>query len=544
VSGFSLWTEPWIPVQPLEGKGTKVAEDKVTKVGLFQALAEAHTLRGILDPSPLVTVALHRLLLALVYRTQPLKNFADWQAIWKAGRFQTAALAAYGEAWAERFDLLHPTRPFYQVPFMPDEKVHPVAALLLEAASGNNPALFDHGRVEGAEAIPLDRAACYLLAHQWFAIGGGVSKPFNRMDAPLTKGLVVEVIGRSLFETLLLNAMPLEHWRDLAPAMADDRPFWEEASPPEPVKEGTLVRGPLHYLTWQSRQVHLVVDADRRVVTGCQIAQRYCLPKDGGRVDPGKSYYVDEKKDSGWLPRRLQKDRAAWRLTHVLLQPTEGAKAQPQVVSWLAALRRRERMGSIALPKAVSLSVSGLTTDPKLAAKVDLWRREEIGLPLAILESDDLIRQVDRLMATAGAVEAHLRRTAEALIWALAERPHQRAALEYLWTGKTGTTKMPPTVAPVARSLGVTLRYWAAMEAPFRQALWRLPEVEPATVQAEWREALKRNARTALSAALSALQASGAPWEPLSLVEDAFGRRLTWILEKGEEDADDDRDED
>lgn len=533
MSGYSLWSEPWIPVQPLEGG--------VAKVSLHRALTEAHTFRGILDPSPLVTVALHRLLLSLVYQTHPLKRFADWQAVWKAGRLNGAAVSAYGRQKTDRFDLLHPTRPFYQVPPMRDEKVHPVAALLLEAASGNNPALFDHGAVEGEEELPLDRAACYLLAHQLFAIGGGVSKPFNRMDAPLTKGIVVEAVGRSLFETLMLNAMTLDQWQRLAPATEADRPFWEEEMPAEPLKEGTTVQGPLHYLTWQSRQVHLVVDQQRQVVTGCQIAQRYCLPKDGSQVDPGKAYYQDAKKEAGWLPRRLQKDRAAWRLTHVLLQPTEKAQAQPQVVAWLAALRRHERMGSIQLPSAVSLTVSGLTTDPKLAAKIDLWRREEIGLPLAIVEEPQLVAEVTRLMTAAAKVEAHLRRTGEALVWALAERQHQGIAVQYLWTGKTGNTKMPPTVGPVARSLGITLRYWAAMEGPFRESLWRLPESETAPVAAFWHEALQRNARAAVKVALQGLKAGGAPWEPLSVIEDAFDRRLTWVLENGEEEA---RDED
>ena len=538
MSSFSLWTQPWIPVQTQEGTETKVS--------LERALIEAHSLRSIADPSPLVTVAVHRLLLALVYRTHPLTRFADWKALWEAGRFNAAAVAGYGAGRAEQFDLLHPVRPFYQVPYVPGEKVHPVAALVLEAASGNNPALFDHGRVEGEHALPLDRAACYVLAHQLFAIGGGVSKPFNRMDAPLTKGFVVEATGQSLFETLALNAMTEDHWRHLAPKIGDDRPFWEESEPEEPDKEGTVVHGPLHYLTWQSRQIHLVVDAERQAVIGCQIAQRYCLPKDGSTVDPGKSYYRDDKKQAGWIPRRLQKDRAAWRFTHVFLEPaTENAQTRLQLVSWLATLRQRaDRMGSITLPKAVTLCVSGLTTDPKLAAKIDLWRREEIGLPLALLEDRALVQQLTDLMGDAGRVELHLRRTAEALVWTLAERNHQSAALHYLWTGKSGGTKMPPGVAPVARSLGMTLRYWAAMEAPFRTALWALPEAEKGAVTAEWHGTLNRNARAAVRAALSALQGSGAPWEPLSVIEDAFARKLHWILENREGESNDNSDED
>lgn len=534
MTGFCLWSEPWIPVETCDGAAVKVS--------LSQALSDAHSLRGILDPSPLITVALHRLLLALLYRTHPLDNFGDWQRLWREGSFDATPIAAYGKRMAERFDLLHRTRPFYQVPALPEEKVHPVAALLLEASSGHNPALFDHGLVEGSQELPLDRAACYLLAHQLFAIGGGVSKPFNRMDAPLTKGIVVEVMGRTLFETLMFNAIPFQQWEQLAPPTSDDAPFWEEDSPPEPVKEGTSVRGPLHYLTWQSRRVHLVVDRERQMVTGCQIAQRYCLPKDGSQVDPGKAYLRDKEK--GWRPRKLQKDRAAWRLTHVLLQPTEEDHAQPAVVSWLSALRQRQRMGQVELPATVSLAVSGLTTDPSgKAAKIDLWRREEIGLPLAILEEPSLVREINRMMTMAARIESHLRRTGEALVWAMAERQHQREALHYLWTGKADA-KMPPSVPPVAQSLGLILRYWAAMEGPFRAALWHLPEEDITGVRASWHRALKRNAWAAMGNILEGLRAGGAPWEPLSLVEDAFGRRLTRLLRDEEEVGDGDSHED
>ena len=190
---YSLLTEAWIPLQKLDGRSEKA--------GLIRALKEAHTLLGVSDPSPLVTVAVHRLLLAMIYCIHhPIRNANDWERIWNKGCFDKGAIDAYVQRVADRFDLLDGNRPFYQVPYMEGEKVHPCAALLIEASSGNNPALFDHGRVEGEAALPLDRAACYLLAHQWFAIGGGVSKPFNRMDAPIAKGFVVENIGRNLFE--------------------------------------------------------------------------------------------------------------------------------------------------------------------------------------------------------------------------------------------------------------------------------------------------------------------------------------------------------
>lgn len=515
------------------------------KVSLSDALTQAHTLLGVSDPSPLITVALHRLLLALILRTHRVQNTGDWERLWKVGRFDADAVEEYGDGREGQFDLLHPTHPFYQVPFMPSEKVHPVAALALEAASGNNPALFDHGRVEADTVLPLDRAACYLVAHQAFAVGGGVSRPFNRMDAPLTKGFVVEVVGRNLFESLALNVMTRQYWERVTPGIGDDRPFWEEDDPPAPIKEGTIVRGPLHYLTWQSRQIHLVVDENQRMVTGCQIAQRYCLPKDGRPVDPGKCYFKSkDKKETGWQARRLQRDRAAWRLTHVLLQSAVGDKDTTAVLSWLAALRNRERhLGTIQLPKTVSLAVTGLTTDPKLAAKIELWRREEVGLPLAILDDPALVERVWTLMEDAGWVESLLRRSTEALLFALTERPHLRAAVHYLFLGRQAKVEIPSDVKNVARGEGVLMRYWAAMEGTFRKALFQLPERAFEEVRSEWHSQLRQHAKTAFAATLSARRGAGAPWEVLSVIEDAFSRRLARIPTDGEEETEDDSDD-
>lgn len=532
---FSLWTEPWIPVQTLEGTSKNVS--------LRDALSDAHSLRAVADPSPLITVAIHRLLIALVHLTHNLESLNDWVSRWQTGQFDGNAIEAYGSLWAERFDLLHPVRPFYQVPYLSDEKVHPVAALAIEAASGNNPALFDHGKIEGSDVLPLDRAACYLLAYQAFAVGGGVSKPFNRMDAPLTKGLVVEITGRTLFETLMLNAMVREYWDGIAPVVAEDKPFWEEDSPPEPDRNGTPVHGPLHYLTWQSRQIHLVVDHDQRVVTGCQIRQRYCLPKDGSRIDPGKCYFHDEKK--GWQPRRLQKDRAAWRLTHVLLMSVTGTGDSLTLLTWLSNLRyRQKQLSMLDLPREVSFAVSGLTTDPKLAAKIDLWRREEIGLPLAILDNPKLIEHIDDLMKQAVWVERLLRRSTEALVWALSDRQKLRNAVTYLHTGKVGADKLPPAVTSLAGGLGVTVAYWAAMERPFRNALFRLPEDGADAVGTEWLSFLRHNARAALLAGMTSLQSGGASWEVLSTIRDSFERRISNIPASGKEvsNGDDDND--
>src|SRR5690554_6473532 len=91
---YSLLTCPWIPVQTIEGRNRSV--------GLYEALNQAHTLRGIEDSSPLVTVSLHRLLLALVHCTHgPIPNADAWDRLWRAGHFDEQAVARYIEKLAD-----------------------------------------------------------------------------------------------------------------------------------------------------------------------------------------------------------------------------------------------------------------------------------------------------------------------------------------------------------------------------------------------------------------------------------------------------------
>jgi CRISPR system Cascade subunit CasA len=496
-------------------------------LSLRDALVHAHEVREVYDPSPLVTVAVGRLLQAVLYRVFRPETEADWARLWRAGRFDEGRLDGYGGVWADRFDLLHPTHPFDQVPRIDEEKVHPVTALIMEAASGNNPTLFDHGLAEGGNGLPLSRAACHLVTHQLFALGGGVSKPFNRMDGPLTKGLVVEAkSAENLFETLLLNLVPLRLWHPLVPQTNEDRPFWEVDDPPEPVREGTLILGPLHYLTWQSRQIHLVVDSDSGLVTGCQIRQRYCLPKDGAQIDPGKAYR--KSKDEGWLPFKLDKERAAWRSTHALLQQTEEDQARPYLMDWLATARATERT----VPRVVLLTVSGLTTDPMKAAKIELWRREQLPLPLAFLERPELVRDLEHLLTGARWAEILLKRTATALVWAIGERKHLDDAVGYIFTEKVaGGGKVPPNFAALAGSLGLATRFWPALEAPFRQAMRDLPDVaEFGPVAEGWQKAVEQAASQAFAAVRDGLLYSEAPFEVLTRIDHAFHVRLSGIF--------------
>ena len=114
----------WGPVEQIQCRtlsgGTRVKcsdrDGKVDELGLYGTLVRAHELRGIDDASPLVTVAPHRLLLAILYRTFGIESGEDWKQLWSAGYFDPARVDAYlreKHTNHERFELFDPERPFY-----------------------------------------------------------------------------------------------------------------------------------------------------------------------------------------------------------------------------------------------------------------------------------------------------------------------------------------------------------------------------------------------------------------------------------------------
>lgn len=473
---YDLRTEPFVPV--VWDNGTP------GDVGLHETLTSAHRIRAIAHPSPLVTFSLHRLLIAILYRAVGPWSPSDWAGLWRRGAWDRAALDGYLDRWSDRFDLFHPTRPFYQVPDLPNAVVHPVQHLMFEAASGNNASLFDHHMDDVAEELPAAEAARHLVAYQAYAIGFGKSDPFYFSDGPLTRGLTVLVEGATLFQTLLLNMRPS------APE-ADDGAPWEDvpARPLDP--DGTPVRGTVDYLTWQSRRIRLVPASDSHErVLQCQILQGYKLPKTGLAMDPAKAYRVRERV--GLQPVGLSADRVVWRDGDVLFARIGTEHKAPLVFAWLADARDRL---DIDLAQRQRFSVFGLATDPGKAASVLLWRHEGLPLPLNVLEND---AAYGALVSALGAAEDGARALSAAL-W--------RACGLIIAPGsddEDGRRARPEDVRPLVEHTGAGRRYWAMLNEPFRAWLVDLPTDGEATLAA-WAERVQRAAEAAYDGAMGGM---------------------------------------
>jgi len=388
MSSYNLIDEKWIPCIMPDGK----TED----FGLQEVLVRAHEIKELLDPSPLVTVSLHRLLLAILHRNFGPSSLSKWQELWTKGKWDEDILKYYFSTWRPHFYLFDEESPFYQCTEINGAEKHPVVHLVLEFASGNNATLFDHNSDDSFVPVPSAIAVRYVITTQSFAIGFGKSAPFYFSDSPLIRGFTAMVLGNSLFETLALNLMIYDNERPFSHS-GDDLPIWEQKDLTVPNKEGSPIRGYVDYLTWQSRRIHLFSE-EQISVRSCQIQQNLKLPNQMYH-DPFKNFRKDKEK--GLLPRNINPEKAVWRDSHVLLQTSDMNYKRPELFNWLARIDEARREGAIQAEPAYKIMITGLATDTGKAASVLLWRHERLPLPLQYLQDDNLIKSLKEALKLA-----------------------------------------------------------------------------------------------------------------------------------------------
>jgi CRISPR system Cascade subunit CasA len=429
--------------------------------GLRDVLLKAHQLAEVRDGSPLVTVALHRLLLTILHRCyRGPKNSAERVSIRKAGRFDADHLTGYFRKWGDRFDLFQQSYPFFQRTGFTTKDPSGINRLAQELSRGNNAALFDHTTDDPPPAFTPAQAARLVVTEQTFAVGGGKSDTGNTTHAPLVSGAVVLVHGVTLFETLWLNLTRYDGDQHPVPSDEDDAPVWERP-PAEPHKEPPGPRGYLDYLTWQSRtlRVHPEEQGGQVVVRRVSYAQGRRLETPPGFYDPMVAY--SRSKEEGDRAVRLSENRDLWRDSATLFQFAETDQFKgPTTLHTLASAELME-----VLPRSAShrLSVFGLCTDK---AKVNFWRHETLPLPLAYLDRPELVEALRRALALAESVAKDALRPAA---WATAAN----------WlTANPETRPDTDRVRSVVESFAPERLYWSRLERPFRELLVALAAEE------------------------------------------------------------------
>ncbi|GHJ28823.1 type I-E CRISPR-associated protein Cse1/CasA [Streptomyces hygroscopicus subsp. sporocinereus] len=352
---FDLTSQPWIPVLYRDGR-----QDELS---LREVFAQASDVARIVGDVPTQEFALLRLLLAVAHDALDGPRDADQWADWWEDEDCFAPVPSYLDAHRERFDLLHPVAPFFQVAGLRTsrDEVFSLNRIVADVPNGEP---FFTARMPSVERLGFAEAARWVVhAHAYDTsgiktgvVGDGRAK--NGKVYPLGVGWAgnlggVFAEGDTLRETLLLNMVARHTNRHRSDP--DDRPAWRR----EPCGPGAAPdrrpRGVRDLYTWQGRRLRLHFDSDG--VYGVVLSYGDPLPlhnlHEREPMTVWRRSATQEKKlgePQVYMPKGHNPERAVWRGLSSLLaeRPTasQTTEAAPElgaaVLEWIAQLATAE----------------------------------------------------------------------------------------------------------------------------------------------------------------------------------------------------------
>lgn len=359
-SGFNLCDKPWIPVLLTSGDTQEVSLIDLFKQGY--SIRKIHSDDATVDTAILgtVIVILARAILTTreEYKALYNKNSAWILKMRTDNAEQLRFVTDYLEKHKDRFDLLHPERPFMQVADLHTAKgdTQPVSRLVLDSRSE----YFSVRAEETLTSLSFAEAARYLIALQAYDYSGiksgavGDPRVKGGKGYPLgvgwygTTGKVI-VHGKNLIETLLYSldyeqlTSTTREAGELYPSAIADKPVWERVDPDTAAPRGFQGGDPDKYkdepkpasgmceiLTWQSRRVRLFREGDRitsvLVANGDKWFDRnvYADPLTGYRYSKNQS----SKTHKVWMPQAHSAERTLWRGADALLICSKSEKEE------------------------------------------------------------------------------------------------------------------------------------------------------------------------------------------------------------------------
>jgi len=431
---FNLIQKPWIPV---------VTPDfRVKEVSLVELFETWEMLREIQADNPPTTLAIYRLLLAIIHRAyQGPRDEDHWEEILEDNG---TAVIAYLKEHCDRFDLLHPKHPFMQDPALPLDKAVPVYAIHTMSTSQ----VFSHEHEWSGYSITLPQAARLLVRLQGVDITslrafyvGQSSGNRSAVNTPTINAANVIVRGGSLKQTLMFNLMQYNPSSEIPSAVeGDDLPSWETSYAGKPQK--TVPQGYISYLTFPWRRLRLFVEDGG--VSQLAITMGNSLPD---KVSPqqwecGVAYREDK-------PVRLSLSKQLWRDADSFILTAEKIH-RPRIVDWLAVLKSEDLVEDV-----VTLQVTGLSADK---AKPLGWSWEQFSAPSTYITEPDLAVALKTAIAIAKSHQQVFGSFKGSPYFALAEE---------LKNGDPGS---------LAHALDGESRYWVELDRRFPELLNALPQ--------------------------------------------------------------------
>lgn len=448
MSAFNLIDEAWIPVRKLDGERVEL--------GIQDTLLQATDIAVIEDASPLVVAALHRFLLAVLYRALEGPTDIDQAKSWFKSGWPEERIRGYLEQWRERFWLFDDTHPFFQIPDFEPKTWRAWTVLAAEHNADNAKVLFDHVDVTRPDAVSAAATARWLLAAQTFSVSAGKSELSHTSTAPSATAAMVLPLGRNLTETLSFCLVPQN--RAVCPG---DQPLWER----EPESRARLKAGAKRSIagyadryTWRSRSIRLRRDESGGVRMLAFASGVENASKDS--PDPMLGYRIDDK--IGKLPIQFR-ERGLWRDFDSLLPDHAGLA--PEVIAHATMLTRSDQMR---FPRSVM--VLGQSNSK---AKIDFWRMERFVLPERQISDINVRAEIRQLLTDAerseSALDVALRDWAKSMI-AKGGRDLQPDK----WSnGKWIPGDVSKAIGKISLDMppSPALIYWSTLEAAFHEVL-------------------------------------------------------------------------
>lgn len=350
---FNLLHEQWIKVMTLEGK--------IEEVSVLELFERSHNLKGLAGEMPTQDIAVLRFLLAILHavvarydingnfipldsenpEATPALVLKRWQSYWENGSLDLAIVKDYLLDFEDRFFLLHPEHPFYQVPEMKKATEYVASKLNGELSeSTNKPRLFPQRTGDGKMSMSYGEAARWLPCT--IAFDDTSAKPTVKgLGSPGAGWLgqigIIYAVGNSLFETLLYNLVLLPDGEDRL--WDAEMPVWEKPCKTDERTPILLPNNPSELLTIQSRRLNLKSEGNK--IVGFKLLGGDYFPRENAFSEQMTLWRNDVKRASDtplFVPKRHRAERFLWRDFSSLIVQSEN-QMRPGVVNWLRRLK-------------------------------------------------------------------------------------------------------------------------------------------------------------------------------------------------------------
>lgn len=444
---FNLIEEKWLPCVMLD--------NSLENLSLKDVLTKTSAIKELIGDSPPVTIALHRLLLAILHRAlNAPQTYDEWNDFWQAKGWNTdGKLEKYLADWRHRFDLFDEKRPFYQVSSIKD-KVQDGAIIQLYFQGKNNATLFEHSTTSVPNAVSPAESARMLITFQGFDFGG-IKADGSAQTAPLLQSAICLVRGENLFETLMLNwhGYDEEDGDPFEFSYAEDLPPWERETETES-KERT-VDGYVDLLTWQARTILLqpeITETGEAVIKNTVIMKGFQFPKDYERQRKETMMAFKKSKKAGFYSIGFNENKSLWRDSLTLFQTVEDENYKPQILDWLYQLVDE---GVLKSSSVFPIDFYGLAADK---GKLLFWQQEKLFLPLAILDNKEMLNKIKLAISFAEDIGGVLRFAVKTLANDLETDLKNFSALSIYWSGLE--TRFKKFLVDLPNNQDETLEKW------------------------------------------------------------------------------------